>query len=94
MRITPLIGDKVWFGPRRHGWGWRPVSWEGWVILVGSTVSSVVVRRWMRTEHPDWERRTRVLSGAAVLGVMMLKGTTPGGKNQAAEFDVARLVVG
>jgi hypothetical protein len=19
-----------WFGPRRLGWGWRPLNWQGW----------------------------------------------------------------
>jgi len=26
---------KLWFKARRWGFGWRPVSWEGWVIVVG-----------------------------------------------------------
>ncbi len=60
VRFDPLVGEKVWFGPRRHGWGWRPVSWEGWVVLVGSAVVSLGVRRWLRTEHPEWERRSRI----------------------------------
>ncbi len=24
---------KLWFRRKRYGWGWTPVSWEGWVIL-------------------------------------------------------------
>ena len=23
-----------WFGPKRWGWGWRPVSWQGWVVIL------------------------------------------------------------
>ena len=91
MRVTPLVGEKLWFGPRRHGWGWRPISWEGWVVLVGSAVASLGIRIWLHREHREWERRSRMLSGVAVLGVMVLKGTAPGGARQAAEFDAAQL---
>ena len=44
------VTRKPWFGPRRFGWGWTPVSWEGWVtsivfvaaiVLAGSLLSSV-----------------------------------------------------
>lgn len=23
--------SKPWFGPRKFGFGWTPVSWEGWI---------------------------------------------------------------
>ncbi|HET9647530.1 MAG TPA: hypothetical protein VFP34_04780 [Microlunatus sp.] len=30
MRVT----RKPWFGPKRYlGWGWTPVSWEGWAAV-------------------------------------------------------------
>ncbi|MDO8495728.1 MAG: hypothetical protein Q7S32_04450 [bacterium] len=25
---------KVWFKAKRYGWGWYPVTWQGWLILV------------------------------------------------------------
>ena len=24
---------KLWFKRKSYGWGWTPVSWEGWVII-------------------------------------------------------------
>ncbi len=24
---------KLWFKRKRYGWGWTPVSWEGWTVL-------------------------------------------------------------
>jgi hypothetical protein len=24
--------NKVWFVKKRYGWGWRPVTWQGWII--------------------------------------------------------------
>ncbi|QDQ97009.1 hypothetical protein [Tomitella fengzijianii] len=30
MRFT----RQPWFGPKRGvGWGWRPVTWQGWLIV-------------------------------------------------------------
>jgi len=54
--VRPLT-KKPWFGSKQwNGWGWRPVSWEGWLItllvvgllagdiaLVRDTTASVVV---------------------------------------------------
>jgi hypothetical protein len=26
---------KVWFKKKSFGWGWYPVSWEGWLVTLG-----------------------------------------------------------
>ena len=28
------VTAKPWFGPRRFGWGWSPVSWQGWLVTL------------------------------------------------------------
>lgn len=25
---------KLWFRAKRYGWGWYPVSWQGWVVTI------------------------------------------------------------
>jgi hypothetical protein len=25
---------KIWFKRKKYGWGWYPVTWQGWVILI------------------------------------------------------------
>jgi hypothetical protein len=25
--------DKLWFKAKSFGWGWVPVTWQGWVII-------------------------------------------------------------
>lgn len=25
---------KLWFRARRFGWGWYPVSWQGWAVSI------------------------------------------------------------
>ncbi|HEY5046648.1 MAG TPA: hypothetical protein VII49_01335 [Rhizomicrobium sp.] len=29
-----MITKHPWFGPKRIGWGWVPVSWEGWLATL------------------------------------------------------------
>jgi hypothetical protein len=37
---------RLWFGPKRIGWGWSPRSWEGWLV-VGLSVAAVVALKRM-----------------------------------------------
>jgi len=33
-----------WFVARRAGWGWRPISWQGWLtILIKLTVATAII---------------------------------------------------
>ena len=25
---------KLWFKRRRYGWGWTPVTWQGWLAII------------------------------------------------------------
>lgn len=24
---------RIWFKAKRYGWGWYPVTWQGWLVL-------------------------------------------------------------
>lgn len=26
--------NKLWFKAKRYGWGWTPVTWEGWAVTL------------------------------------------------------------
>lgn len=26
---------QLWFRAKRYGWGWYPVTWQGWTITLG-----------------------------------------------------------
>ena len=26
---------KLWFKAKKYGWGWYPVTWQGWAVLLG-----------------------------------------------------------
>ena len=29
---------NLWFKAKSYGWGWVPVTWQGWLVLVGFLV--------------------------------------------------------
>ena len=85
MRIEPILGRKLWFKPRRWGgWGWTPSSWEGWAVLALAVVAILA-------GTVSVERATEVIWVAAVsvllVIVCIVKGTSPGGPRERAEFD-------
>jgi hypothetical protein len=44
----PLNKRKPWFGPNRSGVGYRPYTWQGWLILlaiVATIVTPIVLFR-------------------------------------------------
>jgi hypothetical protein len=28
-----MASSKLWFKARKYGWGWTPITWEGWVLV-------------------------------------------------------------
>lgn len=28
----------LWFKGKKYGWGWYPVTWQGWVVTVGFVI--------------------------------------------------------
>lgn len=88
VRLTPVVGQKVWFGPRGlGGWGWIPVSWQGWTILaLALGAIGVAILR-----YGEDRATPAVLAITAVLLLLCrLKGTSPGSARAKAEFDRAR----
>jgi len=31
--------NKLWFKAKMYGWGWVPVSWEGWTIMISYLIA-------------------------------------------------------
>lgn len=39
---------KYWFKTKTYGWGWRPVTWQGWVVTL--VFSSLIVINFYRID--------------------------------------------
>jgi hypothetical protein len=85
MRITPVVGRKAWFGPRRLGWGLEPVSREGWIVTLIFAILALLAGRTKLNS-----RSIKYAFGAGFLLFMILKGAAPGGAGARADFDAAR----
>ncbi len=85
VRTTPLIGTEVWFAPRRIGWGWNPVSREGWIVTAIVAVASMALKR-----GGDKRRGAKILLAVLYLTVVVLKGTAPGGAEARRAFEATR----
>ena len=36
------LTERPWFGPKRFGWGWTPVAWQGWLVVVAFLAAVVL----------------------------------------------------
>jgi hypothetical protein len=79
------VGRKAWFGPRRLGWGLAPASPEGWAVSAGAAGAAVALA--VLGKHTRW---TAILVVVALLVVVFLKGTSPGGPREWEEFQAQR----
>lgn len=78
-----MLGRKTWFGPRPMGWrwGWVPVSPEGWAVTLLAIMAAVCMAVLIR--H-GW--RIALIVVVALLIIMFLKGTSPGGTREWEEY--------
>lgn len=71
-----MITKGPWFGPKRYGWGWTPVSWQGWlataafIAVVGAAIAYF---------RPSITALViGLVSFAVYLGVILLTASRPG----------------
>ena len=43
---------EYWFKPKRYGYGATPVTWQGWVLVLGIVAVMVVVSLYLRRTEP------------------------------------------
>jgi hypothetical protein len=38
------MSRKPWFGRKRIGFGWRPVTWQGWLLILVIVAVAILAR--------------------------------------------------
>ncbi|MEI8339210.1 MAG: hypothetical protein WCF94_00935 [bacterium] len=69
--------NKLWFRAKRYGWGWYPVTWQGWaVILIWVAFFTFGV---IRLDH-EWLKNVVVIfiMTALLIWICYKKGEKPG----------------
>lgn len=74
-RSVPPITGKPWFGPRRFGWGWTPITWEGWVVSLVFLAAIVAAARLLTS---TLRTVVIILLVVALLVASYLTGGAPG----------------
>lgn len=76
--------EKLWFKRRRYGWGWTPVTWQGWlcIVIFLAVVVSCVYTLPMKPQEPTAGQILLffmyVGSAALILlGISYMKGPSP-----------------
>jgi len=81
MRTKPVIGRKAWFGPHRVGWGLAPVTAGGWTVVAIGVAAIIALSA--AVPHAHW---LGLVMAAVLIAVVFLKGTSPGGSREWAEW--------
>ncbi len=76
--------NTYWFKRRRYGWGWTPVTWQGWLTII-AFVAIVVGGGFTLQDVPDGEFTKEVgiylivvlVSAIALVRIGFAKGPKP-----------------
>ena len=73
----PRLTKEPWFGPKKYvGWGWTPISWQGWLatpLFLGLFVAAV----WLI--HSPLRFAAAASLVLPFIALVLLTGTPPGG---------------
>ena len=73
--MPPLV-KKPWFGPRHlPGYGWSPVTWQGWLVIV-VFVAAIFACAFL-VPGVALKVGTEIVLIALLLAVCLLTGTRP-----------------
>ena len=61
--------QKYWYKRRRYGWGWTPITWQGWLAILGFLVGVWLAKLLLLG---DVSRDTWAANGGIFLGVSII----------------------
>jgi len=65
--------EGYWFKRKVYGWGWTPVTWEGWattLIIIGLIIANAI--RLEKYDVPESEFAIYVIAHSLILIVILL----------------------
>lgn len=79
--MTKPKGNSLWFKRRRYGYGWTPVTWQGWASVGGFLAVVLIVTPFAAAAESDgvrWLYLNFVFSAMLFLvGISLSKGPLP-----------------
>lgn len=62
--------NKLWFRRKTYGWGWTPITWEGWFVTLLVIVIPVVIR--LTLKALEFERTTQYFYAWASVPILLM----------------------
>lgn len=64
---------KIWFRAKTYGWGWYPVTWQGWLIIAGFILIDVLnFLRLDATSHSSSDTLRPFIIETAMMTVVLI----------------------
>lgn len=62
--------SKLWFRRKTYGWGWTPITWEGWVTTLMVVIIPLLIRLTMKSL--DFEKSTQYFYTYASIPILVM----------------------
>ncbi len=77
--------NKIWFKRKRYGWGWVPVTWQGWLVITLEVLFLLLASQILLKDVPQNTYQSKVgiylflvlLSVLVLLFITNKKGPAP-----------------
>jgi hypothetical protein len=64
---------EYWFKPKRYGYGATPVTWQGWVVTLGTVLAMLAVSLYLRlTAKSLWALAALLMFDAAAVSALVI----------------------
>ena len=89
--------NSYWFKRRRYGYGWIPVVWQGWAVLVAFAAIIIAAAIYLLPDKPTAPSSLQIVTFLLVLlsalflliGISLAKGPAPHWRWGKTEHDNA-----
>lgn len=65
--------DKKWFKRKKYGWGWTPITWQGWLAVVLYIVLLVVFSRTLDENTTNREAMLTFILPVILLTIALIR---------------------
>ncbi len=62
--------NKLWFRRKTYGWGWTPITWEGWFVTLLVIVIPIVIR--LTLKGLEFEKTTQYFYAWASVPILLM----------------------
>jgi hypothetical protein len=62
--------NKLWFRRKTYGWGWTPITWEGWLVTLIVVIIPILIR--VTAKALEFERSTQYFYTWASVPILLM----------------------